>query len=88
MSNFRTAAKQQNVKMGQLLKTLRNNKKVTMRALAAELGTPHSFIGKIEQQSRRMDVGEFTCYIRALGADPVEVFTQLMQIMEEEIEVA
>ena len=64
-------AKQINKKMAQHLKMLRLDDKYTMRQLASIIGTPHSFIGKIEQQGRRLDVGEFIEYCRAMGKDPV-----------------
>lgn len=43
-----------------------------MRSLAQVLGTPHSFIGKIENQERRLDVIEFLRYCDALEVDPYE----------------
>jgi len=84
MSAFKNSAKAQNVKMGECLKAIRNEKNITMRSLASVLGTPHSFVGKIEQQTRRMDVGEFTNYCRALEVDPVFVFSQILEKMNEQ----
>lgn len=78
MENLKTKTKETNVKMGEILKEVRNGKKVTMRALANKLERPHSFIGKTEQQSRRLDVGEFIQYCIALDADPVEIFNKLV----------
>ncbi len=43
-----------------------------MRSLAQIIGTPHSFIGKIENQERRLDVVEFVRYCNALEVDPTE----------------
>jgi hypothetical protein len=68
---MKVKAKEINVKMAEHLKTLRLGDRYTMRQLAGVLGTPHSFIGKIEQQGRRLDVGEFILYCRAMGKDPV-----------------
>jgi len=48
---------------------MREARGFTMRDLTATLGQSHSFVSKIEQQSRRMDVGEFIHYCRALGFD-------------------
>jgi ribosome-binding protein aMBF1 (putative translation factor) len=59
-----------NEKMATYLKNLRNDKNLTMRALADVIGTPHSFIGKIEQQGRRMDVGEFILYCQSMNKNP------------------
>lgn len=42
-----------------------------MRQLAALLEVPHSFVGKVEQGERRLDVVEFLEYCDALGASAV-----------------
>ena len=80
MSDFKTKAKIQNERMADHLRTIRLQERFTMRSLAKELGTPHSFVGKLEQQSRRLDVGEFTLYCQALGKDPVEVLKQVIRL--------
>ncbi len=41
-----------------------------MRALAAKLEVPHSFVQKIEMVERRLDVMEYISYCAALGIDP------------------
>ena len=43
-----------------------------MRALAAKLERPHSFVERVEHQERRLDVCEFVIYCEALNVDPVE----------------
>lgn len=43
-----------------------------MREFATELGVPHSYIGKVEQCERKLDVLEFVKYCEALGVDPSE----------------
>lgn len=43
-----------------------------MRALAAELDRPHTFVGKVEQNERQLGVVEFIHYCKALGASPIE----------------
>jgi len=42
-----------------------------MRDLAERLEVPHSFIGKVEQGERRLDVVEFIQYCDALGVSPL-----------------
>ena len=79
MSTFKAQAKAQNARMSEQLKLIRTEKRFTMRALADRLGTPHSFIGKTEQQNRRLDVGEFAQYCQALEVDPVAVFTEIVK---------
>jgi transcriptional regulator with XRE-family HTH domain len=73
-------AKLINKKMAAHLKELRQEENLTMRVLADILGTPHSFIGKIEQQGRRLDVAEFIIYCRAMKKDPIEVFEKIVDL--------
>ena len=79
MNELKIKAKQSNENMGPMLKSIRTDKRFTMRALADRLGTPHSFIGKTEQLNRRLDVGEFIHYCIALEVDPVEVLKELVK---------
>jgi ribosome-binding protein aMBF1 (putative translation factor) len=67
-----------NEKMATYLKNLRNDKNLTMRALADVIGTPHSFIGKIEQQGRRMDVGEFILYCQSMKKNPTVALQEII----------
>ncbi len=43
-----------------------------MRELSEKLGVPHSFVGKVEQGERRIDVVEFIQYCKALDVSPVK----------------
>lgn len=43
-----------------------------MRELATKLGMPHSFVGKVEQQERRLDVVEYIQYCEAIGVSPID----------------
>lgn len=43
---------------------------LTMRELAHRLDRPHSFVQRIEEDDRRLDVVEFVWYCQALGIDP------------------
>ncbi|HAS22652.1 helix-turn-helix transcriptional regulator [Idiomarina loihiensis] len=52
------------------LKKARCDQGLTMRDLAAKLGVPHSFVGKVEQCERRLDLIEFIEYCEALDLDP------------------
>lgn len=58
-----------------LLKWLREQreaKNLTMRDLGEKLNVPHSFIGKVEQGERRLDVIEFMQYCDAIGISSIE----------------
>jgi len=68
----KTVASDENVKLTAWLKNKRKEKGHTMRSLAQILGTPHSFIGKIENQERRLDVVEFVRYCNALEVNAIE----------------
>ncbi|AOT07244.1 MULTISPECIES: helix-turn-helix domain-containing protein [Pseudoalteromonas] len=68
----KTVSSEENGKLTKWLKSKRHEKGHTMRSLAQVLGTPHSFIGKIENQERRLDVIEFLRYCEALEVDPYE----------------
>ena len=54
------------------LKQQREAKGLTMRGLAERLDVPHSFVGKVEQAERRLDVVEYLSYCEALGVSPFE----------------
>lgn len=61
-----------NKKLMAWLKEKRKEKGHTMRTLSQIINTPHSFIGKVENQERRLDVIEYVRYCKALDVDPVE----------------
>jgi len=65
----KTVSSEENAKLTKWLKTKRHEKGYTMRSLA------HSFIGKIENQERRLDVIEFVRYCNALEVDPYEALS-------------
>lgn len=54
------------------LRQTRLNKNLSMRDLAAKIGEPHSFIGKVETGERRLDVYEYMQYCRVLEVNPVD----------------
>jgi len=54
------------------LKQQRLSKGLSMRQLAEKLDCPHSFVGKVEQGERRLDVVEYVHYCKALGINPTK----------------
>lgn len=68
----------ENKRLCDWLKSQRQEKGHTMRSLSSILGTTHSYIGKVENQERRLDVVEFIRYCRALNIDPIEGIKQLL----------
>lgn len=52
------------------LRTCRQEKGLSMRTVAARLHVRHTWIGKVEQGERRLDLIEYVRLCRELGADP------------------
>jgi transcriptional regulator with XRE-family HTH domain len=51
---------------------------LTQVELAKRLGKPQSVISAVEAGTRRLDLVEFLVIVRALGADPVEIFAEIV----------
>lgn len=62
-----------------VLARAREQKKLSQRDLAALLKRPHSVIGMIESHQRQVNVPEFITIAEALGADPLELFRQVLR---------
>ncbi|MDO4894522.1 MULTISPECIES: helix-turn-helix domain-containing protein [Moraxella] len=45
--------------------------RLTMRQLAQRLGKPHSYVQRVEEGDRRLDIVEFVWYCQALQIDPL-----------------
>lgn len=52
------------------LKSERETRNLSMRALAERMDKPHSYIQKVEQGERRLDVVEYVWYCQALDINP------------------
>ena len=52
------------------LKNQRKSQNLTMQSLADRMARPNSFIAKVEQGERRLDVVEYIWYCIALNIDP------------------
>lgn len=68
----KSVSSEENKALTAWLKAKRKEKGHTMRTLSLIIGTPHSFIGKIENQERRLDIVEYLRYCKALEVDPFE----------------
>lgn len=61
------------------LVALRRQRGVTQVQLAERLAKPQSFISKIEQRQRRLDLMEFCQIVMALNADPAAVLQDILR---------
>jgi len=60
------------------LKDEREAAGITQAALSKKLERPQSFVSKGESGERRIDVGEFLQWAKALGIDPVVIIQDLL----------
>lgn len=59
------------------LKKARKDKGMTQAQLAEALGKPQSFIAKVENGERRLDVVEFVHLARLVGVEPISVLNEI-----------
>ena len=74
----KSVSSDENKVLMQWLKEQRKEKGHTMRTLSQIIGTPHSFIGKVENQERRLDIVEYIRYCKALEVDPIEGLKKIL----------
>ena len=55
----------------------RKSAKVTQQELASKLGKPQSYVSKLENAERRMDILEFLSITSALRVDPCTIIRRL-----------
>ena len=65
--------------VGAALEAARRRATLTQVELAALLGKPQSVVSGYENGRRRVDLVEFLVIVRALAADPVEVFAEIVR---------
>ena len=51
-----------------------------MRHLSGRIAKPHALVDKMENRHRRVDVGEFIVYCRAMGKDPIDVLATIIRL--------
>ncbi|HCU0823553.1 TPA: helix-turn-helix transcriptional regulator [Acinetobacter baumannii] len=66
------------------LKEQRITQKLTMRELSERLDKPHSYVQKVEQGERRLDVVEYIWYCTALKIDPHIGVQLVLAIVEDQ----
>ncbi|MCX8981161.1 helix-turn-helix domain-containing protein [Citrobacter portucalensis] len=62
-----------------ILRSARIDKGITQTQLAESLGKPQSFVAKVENGERRLDVIEFATIARLLSLDPVVILNAIMK---------
>ncbi|EFL3109112.1 TPA: helix-turn-helix transcriptional regulator [Escherichia coli] len=62
-----------------LLRSARIEQRITQTQLAESLGKPQSFVAKVENGERRLDVIEFATIARLLSLDPAEILNAVMK---------
>ena len=60
---------------------------IPQRELARRLGKPPSFINKIEQLERRLDVLEFIAIAKALNINPTDLLKTAMSMLPDQFEI-
>jgi transcriptional regulator with XRE-family HTH domain len=63
--------------VGACLAAARRRANVTQQELARRLSKPQSFVSEYERGQRRIDVIEFLLISRTIGADPLDIFTEI-----------
>ena len=66
-------------RLRRLLAIARKVKNLTQRDIAARMGQPRSFIGKIENGTRGVSAVELVAICRAIGTDPRRILTRLLK---------
>lgn len=61
------------INMISVLRTIRMNKNITQSEMAKRLNTTQSFVSKVENRERRLDVIELLSWIDALGVSVSDV---------------
>jgi transcriptional regulator with XRE-family HTH domain len=57
----------------------RQRAKLTQVELARRLRKPQSFVSAFEAGKRRVDLIEFLLIVRTLGADPLDIFAEIVR---------
>ena len=63
--------------VGACLAAARRRANVTQQGLAARLGKPQSFVSEYERGQRQVDLIELLVISRAVGVDPLDLFSEI-----------
>ena len=62
------------------IRAVREAAELSQRELAAKLRVPHSWVAKVENGDRRIDLIEFFWIVTACGADPISIAERLLKL--------
>jgi transcriptional regulator with XRE-family HTH domain len=65
--------------LGNVLVAARERAGLKQSDVAAKLGVPASYLSKIENGTRRLDVIELIQIAEAMNADPAQIITEVME---------
>ncbi len=71
--------------LGEVLTRVREGAGVKQAGLAARLGMPASYLSKIENGTRRLDVVELIQIAEAMGVEPAEIVRQVTAALRERL---
>ena len=63
------------------LVSARKERGVLQAVLAAKLGKPQSFVSKMENRERRIDIAELVEICRAIGVSPLVIMRQALSLI-------
>jgi transcriptional regulator with XRE-family HTH domain len=63
------------------LRAVREGAALSQRGLAARLKVPHSWVAKVENGERRIDLVEFCWFVLGCGSDPQVVTERLLRLI-------
>jgi len=66
------------VRLIELMIAARQDAGVRQTDLAARLEQPQSYVSKVENRERRIDVAEYIAWMQALGVDPVMTLADIL----------
>jgi len=66
------------VRLIELMIAARKEARVRQTDLAVRLEQPQSYVSKIENRERRIDVAEYVAWMQALGVDPVMTLADIL----------
>jgi transcriptional regulator with XRE-family HTH domain len=65
----------------------RDKSGLTQQELADRLGKPQPWVSYVENGVRRLDALEFIAVMKALGADPAEVFRDFLNRLPDQLDI-